>query len=388
MIKSFIRALWKKRIMVLFILLLSFTLGAFSSEIYNHFFAKYDLVFQSDIVLKSEDITLDLLESVQEQNEKFKEIDIDKILLNNDIYIERTDNYHLISKCRYYATFFSSKSSSVKTRAEAFLKGVALKLDNNAKLVDNEALITQNHINYPICGLIMTGIGLLSYSIYVFIKKDDINNEANNKEDHLNPFSLAYYKDSLNSFKSVKSISAIAILFALMIVCKFLSIPTGFANLKISFVYLFFVLIAMLYGPIPGLIIGMMSDILGFVLIPSGAFYFGYTIQAALTGLVYGLCFYKNKVTFMHCFFARLLVNIFLNVILGSFLWGHIMNYELNVTLSYMIAYELPKNIIFLLPQSILLHLFLKTISPALIRLKYLDVKYDNCQNKKASLDA
>lgn len=376
MIKNFFKALWKKKIMLLFIILLSFTLGAFSSEVNNHFFAKYDYSFQSDITLKSDDITMELLKEVQEQNEKYKEIDIHQLLNNNDIYLVHSEDYHLVSKCRYYVNFFSSKSSSVKTRAESFLKSVILNLDNNAVIDDESALTSINHLNYTIIGLLSTSVGILSYIIYIYIRKDVITTETNVEESNSNVFKLRYYKESLNSFKSVKNITTIAILFSLMIVCKFFSIPTGFANLKISFVYLFFVLITMLYGPMTGLIIGMMSDILGFVLIPSGAFYFGYTIQAALTGFVYGLCFYKKKVTFINCFFARFLVNIFLNIILGSFLWGHIMNWELNVTLSYMIVYELPKNIIFLLPQSILLHLFIKTISPALIRLKYLDQQY------------
>ena len=61
----------------------------------------------------------------------------------------------------------------------------------------------------------------------------------------------------------------IAVLFALQILMKFVSIPSGFANLGIGLTYLIFAYICLIYGPIWGLIIGCGSDIVGFIMKPT-----------------------------------------------------------------------------------------------------------------------
>ena len=78
----------------------------------------------------------------------------------------------------------------------------------------------------------------------------------------------------------------------------------------------------MIYGPICGLTIGFFSDVLGHVLFQSSTqFFFGYTINAMLAGLIYGLLFYRTKVTFTKCLASRILVNTIINVFLGTIWW-------------------------------------------------------------------
>ncbi|MCH5180133.1 MAG: folate family ECF transporter S component [Erysipelotrichales bacterium] len=376
MFKNFFKLVWKKKFSLFFIMLFSFAIGSFSSEVYNHFKADYDISFKSDIQLENKNITLELLSVAQKTNKNFEAIEIEKMLNNNDIYLETiNNNYHIITKSRYYADFFSSKSQKVKTRAEAFLKELVLNLDENATFNYEDTIIQTNNIGLLPTSFIALGVGSLVYLIYLFINTNrlyEASIEANSSS--ISSFSLTYWKESLNSFKSIKNISTIALLFALMIVCKAFSIPTGFANLKISLVYLFFALISMIFGPAPGFIIGIMSDILGFVIFPTeGAFNFGYTLIAAFAGLTYGLCLYKKKISFANCFFARLIVNIILNVIFGSILWAITMSYDVHTTMVYMVYYELPKNLIFLIPQSLLLYIFIRSVSPILVRFRYLD---------------
>ena len=159
----------------------------------------------------------------------------------------------------------------------------------------------------------------------------------------------------------------ISLLFALQMLCKLIVIPTGFANLGIGITYLVFVFICMVYGPIWGLVIGFFRDILGFFIFPNGSFfYFGYTIQAMLTGFVYGLFLYRGKLSFSRCLFARIIVNIVINAIFGSYLWGEVSNLTFEGVRDYFMYISLPKNIIFLIPQAILMFMFLKMIKPIL----------------------
>ena len=376
MFKKFLELIWKKKFTLFFIMLFSFAIGSLTSEIYNHFNAEYDISFKSEKELNNDNITLELLTNVQTTNDKFSAIEIEKMLNNEDIFLEnKNEEYHIITKSRYYADFFSSKSQKVKTRAEAFLQGLVLNLDENATYNYENIIIEIHSIDLLFASLITLGVGVISYLIYLCINANRLyENEKEAELTSTSPLTINYWKESLNSFKSIKNISTIALLFALMIVCKAFSIPTGFANLKISLVYLFFALISMIFGPIPGFIIGIMSDILGFVIFPTeGMFNFGYTLIAAFTGLTYGICLYKKKISFINCFFARLIVNIIFNVIFGSILWGITMNYDVHTTIVYMVYYELPKNLIFLIPQSLLLYIFIKSISPILVRFRYLD---------------
>jgi hypothetical protein len=92
-----------------------------------------------------------------------------------------------------------------------------------------------------------------------------------------------------------------------------------------------------------------------------------------LAGLTYGLFFYKTRITFTRCFFARLIVNLLLNVVWGSICFGNIMGYDFETTKMYALVIELPKNLIYLLPQSMVLYIFLKFVSPILYRNKLIN---------------
>ena len=118
----------------------------------------------------------------------------------------------------------------------------------------------------------------------------------------------------------------------------------------------------------------MISDIFGFFVFPSGyPFHFGYTIQAALTGFTYGIMFYKTKITFSKVLFARLIINMVLNAILGSFLWADVADLNGPAMRTYMLTLEIPKNAVYLLPQSILIYLVFKALAPAFKALGVLD---------------
>ena len=143
-------------------------------------------------------------------------------------------------------------------------------------------------------------------------------------------------------------------LFALMLICKLISLPSGFGNLGISFTYLFFAIISMIYGPIYGAVVGIFSDIIGFFIDSNGGmFNLGYTLQASLTGFIYGLCLFKRKFPFKNALVSRVFVNMLINTIMGSFLFIFVMYFDPSMTgkeymslvKSYMTLLVLPKNV-------------------------------------------
>lgn len=92
-----------------------------------------------------------------------------------------------------------------------------------------------------------------------------------------------------------KKIILTAILLAtLIILSRFLSIKTPI--LKISFAFIPTMLCAIWLGVKWTVLLNVLGDIIGATLFPTGAFFIGYTISTAISGLIYGLLLYKKEV--------------------------------------------------------------------------------------------
>ncbi len=119
-------------------------------------------------------------------------------------------------------------------------------------------------------------------------------------------------------------IARIALLIALEIVLsRFLSIPTPIA--KIGFAFIPLSIIGMLYGPFYTAIAAGIADFIGATLFPVGPYFPGYTLTAALSGLVYGFFLQKKGAkSFLKIITAVVIVNIVLRLGLNT-LWTSIV---------------------------------------------------------------
>ncbi len=174
-------------------------------------------------------------------------------------------------------------------------------------------------------------------------------------------FDISYWKTSRNEFKNIRKLCTISLIFSLQVVAGMISLPSGFANLGIGLSYIFQAVNCLLFGPVVGLIVGGVGDLIGYAISPSPyGFFFPYTINAMLACLMYGLCFYKTRVTFAKVFISRIFINLFVNVVLGSIWWGMVIGLTIDQSLRYGLFVSLPKNLLYLIPQSIVLYLILK----------------------------
>ena len=136
-------------------------------------------------------------------------------------------------------------------------------------------------------------------------------------------FSPDYWKSAAKQYTFLHIIATVGVLIALDVALSTLFIPVG-DNLRIKFDFLTRAVIGMVGGPFLALSSGMMADLLGFVLHPVGAFFPGYTLSAMLGSLVYALFFYRSKINIVRIVLAKLTVNLFINVLLGS-VWSVII---------------------------------------------------------------
>lgn len=114
-----------------------------------------------------------------------------------------------------------------------------------------------------------------------------------------------------------RTFEAIAMLVALQIVLsRFLSIQTPIVKFSFGFIPVMFA--GAMFGAWGGAIVGGLSDILGAVLFPSGSYFPGYTLTAALSGAVYGFMF-MNKHCIWRILIAYLITSALVTLGLNSF---------------------------------------------------------------------
>lgn len=92
--------------------------------------------------------------------------------------------------------------------------------------------------------------------------------------------------------KTKKIVLAGILLALLLVLSRFLSIKTPILVISFSFVPI--MMSAILLGPKYSTLIAALGDLIGALLFPFGAYFPGYTLSQALTGLIYGLILYKK----------------------------------------------------------------------------------------------
>ena len=103
----------------------------------------------------------------------------------------------------------------------------------------------------------------------------------------------------------LQQMAVIAMLTALYVVLnRFASVSAW--NINIGFSFVATVMGACMYGIPGGVLVGTLGDLIGAILFPKGAYFPGFTLCAALVGLVYALFLKKNK-SFISIAFAAVI---------------------------------------------------------------------------------
>ena len=86
------------------------------------------------------------------------------------------------------------------------------------------------------------------------------------------------------------------------------------------------VLCAMLFGPLWAGVEAALGDLIGSLLFPTGAYFPGFTLTAALGGVIFGLLLYKKRPDVKIAFIAALCYGVFItmlaNTAMISFVFG------------------------------------------------------------------
>jgi len=131
---------------------------------------------------------------------------------------------------------------------------------------------------------------------------------------------------SFRTLKKTRTLTTAGILLAIQMVLSSYGTIEVTDSLKISLSHLALAPTAVFFGPVAAGMQGALSDILGYLLKPTGPYFPGFTLSAMLLGVVYGMALYKTRHTLWQVVTARvvvmLLINILLNTVFLTMLYG------------------------------------------------------------------
>ncbi len=175
------------------------------------------------------------------------------------------------------------------------------------------------------------------------------------------PFSRAYWQCAFSELKKPRMIVLAALIVALRVALKSVSIPVG-ESLNITVGFFANALGAMLYGPVVAALSGMVSDLLGCLLFPSGPFFPPFTLVEMLGSLLFALWLYRVRLTPLRVFASKLSVNVICNILLTPIFLSWMYGKAVTIYLIPRIA----KNLCIFPIEGVLLTLFLDLVIPIL----------------------
>lgn len=149
----------------------------------------------------------------------------------------------------------------------------------------------------------------------------------------------------MSKLKDLRVLTTAAMLAAIAVVLGFFKIPIS--NLiELRFQSFPIAISGALFGPIVGAIVGVISDVGGYIAKPTGAFFPGFTISAAITGIIFGLIIKSKSQKW------ALLGRIAIAMTINTIVTGLILN-----TLWLSMLYGNPFNIVFVarLPKELIM---------------------------------
>ena len=162
----------------------------------------------------------------------------------------------------------------------------------------------------------------------------------------------------MTKLRNTKTLALAAMLTAIGIILSFFKIPVnqlitiGFGSLPLS-------VSGMLLGPAVSGIVGALMDVGGYLVKPTGPFFPGFTISGIVSGIIYGLFFYKKKITLKRVIVAQVILTIVVNILMNSY-WLNIL-YLKDGYIPVIIS-RLPKEFIMLPIMTAMKYIVLKTV--------------------------
>ncbi|MDR0929225.1 MAG: folate family ECF transporter S component [Oscillospiraceae bacterium] len=192
------------------------------------------------------------------------------------------------------------------------------------------------------------------------------------------PFSRGYWQAAARSLKDIRMLVLAALLVALRVAVKSLSIPVG-ESLYITIGFLPNALGSLVYGPYLALLSGAASDILGWMISPKGPFFPAFTLVEMLGSFFFALFLYRAPLTPRGLAARAALAKLYVNLILNILLTPIFLSWMYGKGVLVYIVPRITKNLILWVPESLLLAAVLGAALPSLRRFGLIAAKPPEC---------
>ena len=167
-----------------------------------------------------------------------------------------------------------------------------------------------------------------------------------------------------------KTVLFAALILALRIAMKPLKIPIA-ADVNITFGFIVNSFGSMVYGPVVALLGGALSDTIGYLVAPSGPYFFWFIVPEMLGSFIFALFLYSTDITPVRLILSKFCVNLFANIVISEPIM--ILYYERFLTTTYQpfLRVRIVKNIVMLPIEAIILMIVFRTLIPAVARVGF-----------------
>lgn len=122
---------------------------------------------------------------------------------------------------------------------------------------------------------------------------------------------------------STKKVAVLSLMIAIIVIfSRYIAIETQL--MKFSFTFIPEAITGALFGPLWSMISNVIADFIGMWIAPKSQFFIGFTLNAAVTGLIYGYFCYKRPIHWQNIALACLLNALIVHLCLTP-LWLHMM---------------------------------------------------------------
>lgn len=182
------------------------------------------------------------------------------------------------------------------------------------------------------------------------------------------PFSPGYWCAAAGELKKPRILAVAALMIALRVALKSLAIPVGpYLNITVGF--FINALGAMIFGPVVAIFAAAVSDTLGCLLFPSGAYFFPFIFVEIAGSLIFALFLYRAKTSVWRVILSRFSVVLICNFLLNpAFLvWYNKLLYGKEY--AFFSLPRMVKNLCLFPAEAFLLVLFLNLMVPVTNRM-------------------
>lgn len=192
-------------------------------------------------------------------------------------------------------------------------------------------------------------------------------------EKPIKTFSHAYFKAAAKIFAQPKMIAFAAVICALRLAVKSFSVQIA-PNVYLSFDCYINAIGSLVYGPLMALLVGAVSDTIGGIVFPKGAYFFPFVVVEMSSGFIFALFLWKKRLSAPRLLAAKFTVNFVCNIILNSLIqkWYYAL-FDADKVYYVINGVRIVKNLVLFPLEASLICILVNALLPGLKAINYVD---------------